>query len=141
MLFRSTHLYDLAYAHYGPNAPKATAWVHQREDELLSAHPERARRAISRLRPQTPEAKGKREENLRYFEKNQSRMHYRTYQQNQWPIGSGGVEGAARTFVGARMKVGGGKWVKDNAQFVLDLRSVIESNRWDSFWSQRFSPN
>lgn len=135
------HLYKLAYAHYGPGAERATAWVHAREGELLSAHPEQVRLSVQRLRPTREAPKVKRTDLLRYLLNNHARIHYRRYQNDGWPIGSGDVEGAGRSFVGDRMKKGGAKWVKDNAQFILDLRSLIVSNRWDHFWKQRFSPN
>lgn len=136
-----THLYDLAFAHYGAQAPKATAWVHQREKELLSVHPEEALQAVRNLRPRHEEGKKKKTETVRYLQTNSARLQYQRYQQDGWPIGSGEVEGAARTFVGKRMKVGGARWIKDNAQFILDLRSVIYAQRWDTFWAQRFSSN
>lgn len=135
------HLYKLAYAHYGPGSERATAWVHAREGELLSAHPEQVRLSVQRLRPTREDPKVKRTDLLRYLLHNHARIHYRRYQNDGWPIGSGDVEGAGRSFVGDRMKKGGAKWVKHNAQFILDLRSLIVSNRWDHFWKQRFSPN
>ena len=134
-------LYEMAQAHYGEGSERVEGWVKGREKELFSKQPGAAIAAVKRLRPRTAEGKAKRKETLRYLETNRARLRYRAFRAGGWSIGSGRVEGAARTFVGMRMKGGGGKWKVENAQFILDLRSKIEYGGWDSFWEERFGAN
>jgi len=45
------------------------------------------------------------------------------------------VEAACKNLIGARMKKSGMRWSVDGGQTILTLRSIILSNRWESFWS------
>ena len=50
------------------------------------------------------------------------------------PIGSGPVEAACKSLIKTRLCRSGMRWSKDGGQAVLDLRTYVKSNRWDSFW-------
>lgn len=51
------------------------------------------------------------------------------------PIGSGPVESAAKNIVQARLKRSGMRWSRDGGQHVLDLRTFLESGRWEPMWT------
>ncbi len=57
------------------------------------------------------------------------------YKQNNLPIGSGVIEAACKNLIGARLKKSGMSWSKEGGQNVLNLRSLILSNRWEQFRS------
>jgi hypothetical protein len=71
---------------------------------------------------------------LAYFRKNRKRMSYSQIAESKLPIGSGIVEAACKTLVSQRMKCSGMRWRLDGGQAILTLRSLIQSERFDSAW-------
>ena len=47
------------------------------------------------------------------------------------PLGSGAIESSIRRVINMRLKGNGIYWLKDNAESMLQLRSLVISNRWD----------
>ncbi len=70
----------------------------------------------------------------RYFLKNKHRMNYAEFLLRGLPIGSGPVEAACKTVVGARLKRSGMRWNRNGGQRVLNMRIHHLSKRWDTFW-------
>lgn len=71
---------------------------------------------------------------IRYFRRNLSKMAYADFRARGLPIGSGPVEAACKTVVGARLKRSGMRWSRTGGQYVLNLRVHVLSNRWEVFW-------
>lgn len=71
---------------------------------------------------------------IAFFGKNIERMRYAEFAACGLPIGSGPVEAACKTIVGARIKRSGMRWTREGGQLVLNLRRHEKANRWDSFW-------
>lgn len=67
----------------------------------------------------------------RYFQQNQSRMHYPAYIQQGLLIGSGAIESAHRTVIQRRMKLAGQRWSIQGAQRMLKLRTLNMSGQWE----------
>lgn len=88
----------------------------------------RYRRSITKENPEI-------ETEIKYLQHNRKRMNYYELRQKNLPIGSGVVEAACKNLIGARMKKSGMRWSIDGGQTVLTLRSIILSNRWESFWA------
>ena len=61
-------------------------------------------------------------------------MPYATFRKNGWPIGSGPIEAAAKTLVKTRLCRSGMRWTRPGGQHILNLRTYVKSNRWDSAW-------
>lgn len=81
--------------------------------------------------------KGRRKEadkELNYFKKNKMLMNYKLHHDNGWPIGSGVVEAACKSIVKQRMCRSGQRWSRVGGQNVLNLRTFVKSERWDTFW-------
>lgn len=72
---------------------------------------------------------------IAYFQRNLAKMDYSAFRTRGLPIGSGPVEAACKTVVGARLKCSGMRWTSDGGQMVLNLRVHVLSDRWDVFWS------
>lgn len=72
---------------------------------------------------------------IAHFTRNRDRMRYFEFLCRGLPIGSGPVEAACKTLVGARLKRSGMRWTHPGGQRVLHLRAHYLSNRWDTFWS------
>jgi hypothetical protein len=72
---------------------------------------------------------------IKYFRRNLPLMDYARFRSRGLPIGSGPVEAACKTVVGARIKRSGMRWTRDGGQQVLNLRVHVLSGRWDTFWN------
>ena len=72
---------------------------------------------------------------IAYFKRNLPKMAYAEFRARGLPIGSGPVEAACKTVVGARIKRSGMRWTREGGQQVLNLRIQVLSDRWDVFWS------
>ena len=68
----------------------------------------------------------------RYLEANRDRMDYKGYQERGLLIGSGAIESAHRTVVQKRLKRSGQRWSLAGAQYVLNLRTCLMSQRWET---------
>jgi len=68
-----------------------------------------------------------------YLDANQDHMHYETYLQRGYPIGTGVIEGACRHLVKDRFEASGMHWSRAGAQAMLDLRAVYLNDDWDNF--------
>lgn len=77
-------------------------------------------------------------EAIRYFENQKHRMDYPAYRARGWQIGSGPVESACKSVIGARMKQAGMRWGTDGADQVAHIRALFrgETGQWDAFWSR-----
>jgi hypothetical protein len=71
-----------------------------------------------------------------YLSGNAGRMRYAEYLAKGYPIASGVIEGACRSYVKDRMERSGMRWTKAGAQAMLDVRSEYLNGDWDEF--QRF---
>lgn len=78
-----------------------------------------------------------------YFRKNVHRMNYPRYRAKGWRIGSGPIEAACKTVIGARMKGAGMRWKPPATDAVATLRAAYlsEPKRWDSFWQASYLQN
>ena len=78
-------------------------------------------------------------DNVGFFERHQSRMRYGFYRKQGWFIGSGVVEAGCKNVVGKRLKQSGMFWSVSGATCVLNFRTLLLSNRFDSFWKDRLN--
>ncbi len=79
-------------------------------------------------------------EALTYLENHGERMHYADARAAGLPIGSGNVEATCKSLVALRMKRSGGRWKEQSGQEVLDLRSLVLSERWDAAMDLTLAP-
>jgi hypothetical protein len=73
---------------------------------------------------------------LNYFDKNRTRMQYQDFKKKKLPCGSGCVESAIRRVINLRLKSAGSFWLKQVAEYMLFLRSVLLSGRWKIFMTK-----
>ena len=66
-----------------------------------------------------------------YFSRNESKMQYRYFEEQGYPIGSGVIESACKQVVQLRLKRSGMKWKNEGAHAILKLRTMYLSDRWD----------
>jgi hypothetical protein len=70
----------------------------------------------------------------RYLSNRPGQFDYLAAIQAHLPIGSGEVESAHRDLIQKRLKLPGAWWCTDNAQAMLNLRSMRANQRWDCYW-------
>lgn len=73
----------------------------------------------------------------RYLAGNASRMRYDEYLARGYPIASGVIEGACRSYVKDRMERSGMRWTRNGAQAMLDVRSEYLNGSWETFQQHR----
>jgi hypothetical protein len=73
---------------------------------------------------------------IRYIERNQKYMDYKSYIEAGLPIGSGEVEGRIRHIVRRRLDVPG-DWRESNLALITALITIRQSGWWDDFWTWR----
>ena len=72
---------------------------------------------------------------LNYLERRTLFLDYRSAIEQNLPIGSGAIESGNRHIIQDRLKLAGAWWKKENAQAVLDLRTVRANGDWNLYWS------
>ena len=95
----------------------------------------------------TLSARAKRDENKRekllelihYMEPRLAMMKYKQYIEDDLPIASGVIEGAARYVVGERMDCSGMRWIPQKAEALLHLRCIEINSEWDSFFEWAYN--
>lgn len=69
-----------------------------------------------------------------YFRSNQLRMNYLEMREEEWPIGSGVIESAAKQFK-ARFAGPGMRWSRKGAENLIPLRAALLSHHFDASWT------
>jgi hypothetical protein len=70
---------------------------------------------------------------ITYFSKHMGRLNYRDRLATGRAIGSGAVEGEAKT-LGLRLKARGARWLEANVRPMAGLVCVRNSAQWESYW-------
>ena len=117
--------------HQYTDAKKRKRWMKTQENYLLN---DKVQKVIGHLKcssGRTDQAEQARKDVLRYYENNCCRMHYKTYLNNGYLIGSGAIESAHRDVVQQRLKLSGQRWSIKGAQQIVNLRAYKKSDRWN----------
>ena len=124
------YLWEAAKIIYGEGSAFVTPWVKERETLLLE---DKVSQVIAHLhafldiRPTLAPI-------LHYFEQNQHRMHYGTYRQKGYFIGSGAIESAGKQLAAGRIKGPGMRWNVTEVNALLNLRCVFLDQSWQTYW-------
>ncbi|MDO5581227.1 MAG: hypothetical protein Q4G69_08825 [Planctomycetia bacterium] len=125
---------------FGKGTEEGKIWYKKQESTLLE-HEDGAERVLRSLKyylkveRYNNTRKGQIEQCITFISNNRSRMEYKRFRDNGWPIGSGPVEGACKNIVKLRLCRNGMRWSNKGGQIILFLRSLVKSNRWDLFWN------
>jgi hypothetical protein len=132
------HVHAAAAALFGEGTAEAKAWSAARLTELWEG---RWRDMVAQLADQRKLLRSKsKRETLRklqqYVTNNQTRIDYPRYRELGLRIGSGRVEGACKSLVGARCKQAGMRnWTRPGAQGVLRLRAALQTGDFNTLWT------
>lgn len=133
------HLSYLAEAVFGKTSDKAKKWYKKYRDILKNDQQGMVKliRSVQNYLNRKKYSKTVEKEikkHLGYFKKHKNFMQYATYLKKGWPIGSGVIEAACKSVVKQRMCRSGQRWSISGGQAILNLRAIVKSDRWDSFW-------
>lgn len=129
-------VWGVGQAVYGQGSEKAREWVERPLTALWEGDVRGVGEEIRRLRPRRAEAREAVREAKVYFTNQERRMQDARFREEGYPLGSGSVEGACKTLVGARLKRGGMRGSDKGAEAVLNLRSELLSHRWNEAWKR-----
>lgn len=110
-----------------------SAWLNSRETMLYQGHAARIANELDKAASQHPTQHDALAQEATYFRNNQRRMNYLEMCEEQWPIGSGMVESAAKQFK-ARFCGPGMRWSRTDAENLLPIRAAVLSHRFDDMW-------
>jgi len=63
-------------------------------------------------------------------------IQYPEFQEKGWQIGSGPTEALCKTMT-ARLKGSGMRWNPANAEAMLALTGLADSDEWETYWRQQ----
>jgi hypothetical protein len=131
------HVAQAGQALYGEGTPAAEAFLERGRQGLLTEGWTGVCRLVGEeyAHGDTPERRTALEKLLGYFVKHTRRLGYAQRLQSGRAIGSGAVEGQAKT-LGLRLKARGARWKKKNVPSMTALVCVRHSDQWETYWRQ-----
>jgi hypothetical protein len=124
------YAWEFARLQYGDGSKQAHRWVHRLAQDLRTGKVQKVLARLKSLQPNTPEARKKLDDLIRYYTNNAQRMHYDEYLRLGYGIGSGAVESAHKQVVHARMRQAGMRWSEAGARRLLALRLLLLNKDW-----------
>jgi hypothetical protein len=133
------HLSKLSEWIFGKASPQGQNWYEKMKGCLLNNDEGVAQLIKSSMYYlKTKKISKKRKEGatkeLNYFKRNKALMGYKRFRDNGWPIGSGVIEAACKSIIKQRMCRSGQRWSREKGQYILTLRTLVKSNRWEETW-------
>lgn len=126
------HLWTVSRQLHAGNDTLIKAWADERCSELEGGRFEAVLAAL-RAAAASEEAR----QCVEYMERNRERMRYAEFRAAGLCVGSGVVESACKSVVGARLKQSGMRWTVNGANAILSLRCCTKSGRYEDFWASR----
>ncbi len=122
---------------YGEGTAEAAAFLERGRTQLLAEGWTGLCRLVGEeyALGDTPPRRTSLEQLVGYFAKHTQRLSYAERWRSGQAIGSGVVEGQAKT-LGLRLKARGARWRKENVKSMTAWVCVRNSDQWDTYWSQ-----
>jgi len=132
------HLTQAARLLKKEGTPAYSRWLNSRKERLYQGHAVRIAAELAAAAKRHPAPADELQKEATYFHNNQHRMNYLEMREEQWPIGSGMVESAAKQFK-ARFCGPGMRWSRKGAQNLLPIRAAVLSRRFDTLWDASYA--
>jgi hypothetical protein len=122
---------------FGESAAEGTTWA----QDLLSTLRERGYDAFwqallaLRSKQRRRRARAAIDALMHYVAPRRAMLDYLRHQQQGWDIGSGPTESMCKTLT--RRVKGGKRWDADNAEAMMALEALLQSNQWPTWWQHR----
>jgi len=123
----SEHVWKIARAAFGEGSSEGKQWAETCSEQLQEDGVKGLLRSLRALRGRelSEAARAEIVGEVRYFRRNRKRIDYPRYRAAGMMIGSGPVEAACKSVVGARLKGTGMRWSKTGADAVLAVRCAV----------------
>jgi hypothetical protein len=133
------HIAKCAQRIFGEDTPEAKAAFKQGRNHLVRQGWAGICQWVSELLSVADDSERERRQKaterlIGYFSKHTNRLNYAERLQTGRAIGSGQVEGKAKT-LGLRLKLRGARWKMGNVQPMASLVCVRRSSQWESYWA------
>jgi len=136
----SQHVHQARRAVFGESDPQGPAWADQ-VLERLSGEPFEAAWEMLLATRSKFKARGKRkalDELMRYLSQRQEKVNYPAFRAAGLDVGSGPTESMCKS-LSRRMKGIGMRWTAKNAESMVALEALQQSNLWSAYWSTRLA--
>jgi len=133
------HLVEAARQLKREGSAAYSRWLNSRETRLFQGHAARIADELGKAADQHPAHHDALTREATYFRNNQLRMNYLEMREEEWPIGSGMVESAAKQFK-ARFSGPGMRWSRTGAENMLPIRAAVLSHQFDQTWHASHNP-
>jgi len=129
-------VWKVANAHLGEQSKERASWVEQQARLLLTGKLKTVLREWKRIQGakkySVTQAKNIKDA-IRYCEKREEMMDYKTFLSKGYPITTGAVESACGHFVKSRMERAAMHWGLEGGQKMLNIRAVKKNGDWDQY--------
>jgi hypothetical protein len=132
------HLAEAARLLKGEGTLAMKRWLNARKTMLFEGHAARIALELEAAAQHQPSIAKALKKEAGYFRNNQRRMQYQEMREDEWAIGSGMVESAAKQFK-ARFSASGMRWSRSGAEHLIPVRAAIMSGRFDELWRQVYN--
>jgi hypothetical protein len=134
------HLAEAARLLKGEPGLAYERWLNSRATTLYQGQAQAIAGELEQATPATPQGAADLRREAGYFRDNAKRMNYLEMREEEWLLGSGMVEAAAKQYQ-SRLCGPGMRWSRSGAQFLLPIRTAILNDRFhERFRQAHFSP-
>lgn len=115
------HLWAVAHLQFGEGTVRASEWMKTQEDALTDDRVHEVIKSVEDWQPKTLAKRDAKRKLLGYLTTHSDRMTYKTFQADNWHIGSGVMESGCKCVVKSRMGGAGMRWSEQGAEAMLHL--------------------
>jgi hypothetical protein len=136
----SQHVHQARRAVFGESSPDGLAWAGLVLEQLVSRPFDEAWQTLVKTRAPL-RARGKRralDELMRYLGQRREKVDYPRFRAAGLDIGSGPTESMCKS-LSRRMKAAGMRWTVANAESMVALEALHQSNLWPLYWSSQLA--
>ncbi len=134
------HVHKARREVWGDTSPEGQEWAKQliggMYEEAFESWSQRLIDARARLR--SPAKRHAMDALIGYLFSRKEKIEYARFRAQGFKIGSGPTESACKS-ESRRLKGIGMRWMQDNADAMLALEALHQSNLWQSFWKSQFN--
>ncbi len=134
-------IWKIGRTYYSEGSEELEKWVDEKRSHLydgsavdLLKELQEMKAILSKRAKRDKKKRDTLKEVIQYMEPRLDMMDYKKYLEEDLPIASGVVEGAARYVVGERMDCSGMRWIPGRAEALLHLRCIELNGHWDHFY-------
>jgi len=131
------HLWMLGAKLYPAEDQQRRRWVHKMIRNLDAGCVESLVKQLRAVPARQTELRDLLTTEANYFERNRERMRYPAFRRQGLFIGSGVIEAACKTVIGARLKQSGMFWTVRGANAIIALRCNRLSGKFEDYWETR----